>query len=391
MDERPDWYAVSGAQTLKLASAVSYSEYVRRSANLSTPEFEDDKRQIELDVPRTGASICEHILCIPLPEYGDDNDDGDVPSELLAPHLPVLRNILLAYSVRNPRVGYVQGHADVVCFLIGNINERRDEEEVFWVYASIIERVFPEDFFARIPKLHGFQVDNRLFKELVLRKLIPHTPALAQVDLTLVTSLLSCKWWVSIWVGQLPVHVLREVWDVMLGHDDGAILHLLLGLQFFQAAIDSMMVHMATEDWDSSYLYKIILQESQAIRSINPHEVLRNGHTMYGLNDEAIEDMRSTLRLDPAIRRPELSDLVRLTRFTLLELEQLHEEFAFLRFHTKAYERIKLRGLRQEFVESLVSREFTTWPVDIYVRLFQLMNPDGYGNISFSSLVKVIS
>lgn len=34
----------------------------------------------------------------------------------------------------------MQGHADVVCFLIGNINERQDEEEVFWVYASIIER-----------------------------------------------------------------------------------------------------------------------------------------------------------------------------------------------------------------------------------------------------------
>lgn len=90
---------------------------------------------------------------------------------------------------RNPRVGYVQGHADVLCFVIGNINARRDEEEVFWVYASIIERsllalcalvsatcslilhsrsthtlrvaerrVFPDDFFARAPKLHGFQV-----------------------------------------------------------------------------------------------------------------------------------------------------------------------------------------------------------------------------------------
>lgn len=37
-------------------------------------------------------------------------------------------------------MGYVQGHADVVCFLIGNINDRQDDEEVFWVYASIIER-----------------------------------------------------------------------------------------------------------------------------------------------------------------------------------------------------------------------------------------------------------
>lgn len=90
-----DWYAISGAQTLKDASPISYGEYVRRSANHATPEFEDDKRQVELDVPRTGISICEFILRVPLP----DDDDGDVPSDVLAPHLPVLRNILLAYSV----------------------------------------------------------------------------------------------------------------------------------------------------------------------------------------------------------------------------------------------------------------------------------------------------
>lgn len=65
-----------------------------------------------------------------------------------------------------------------------------------------------------------------------------------QADLTLVTSLLSCKWFVSMWVGHLPVDVLRRVWDAMLGDDDGAILHLLLGLQFFQAAVDSLTAHM---------------------------------------------------------------------------------------------------------------------------------------------------
>lgn len=37
-------------------------------------------------------------------------------------------------------MGYVQGHADVLCFLLGNVNEKRDEEETFWVYASVVER-----------------------------------------------------------------------------------------------------------------------------------------------------------------------------------------------------------------------------------------------------------
>lgn len=96
-DMTSDWFAVSGAKALQAASAVSYSDYVRRSANHSTPAFEDDRRQIDLDLPRTGASVCEFILRIPVPE--DDDDDGEFPNELLAPYLPVLRNILLAYSL----------------------------------------------------------------------------------------------------------------------------------------------------------------------------------------------------------------------------------------------------------------------------------------------------
>lgn len=103
MDAKGDWFAVSGARALQAASAVSYRDYVRRSANHSTPAFEDDRRQIDLDLPRTGASICEFILRIPVPEYDEDADDSnggdEFHSELLAPYLPVLRNILLAYSL----------------------------------------------------------------------------------------------------------------------------------------------------------------------------------------------------------------------------------------------------------------------------------------------------
>lgn len=116
-------------------------------------------------------------------------------------------------------------------------------------------------------------------------------------------------------------------------------------------------------------MYQIILKSSlSAPLELDPHEVLRHGQATYGLNDEAIEDMRSTLRLDPQLQRLELAELARQTAFSLSELAQLHEEFTFVRFHTKAYERVKLRGVRHEYIESLVAREFTT------VRLCALMD-----------------
>jgi hypothetical protein len=59
-----------------------------------------------------------------------------------------------------------------------------------------------------------------------------------------VTTLLACKWFVALWVGELPLPVLYEVWDTMLREEDGTILHLLVALHFFRLAIDEIQLHM---------------------------------------------------------------------------------------------------------------------------------------------------
>ncbi|KAG6602978.1 uncharacterized protein IUM83_06848 [Phytophthora cinnamomi] len=384
-----DWFAASGARELRDNSALDYREYVRRSEQCESPQLEEDLRQIELDLPRTGESIRLFLL---RPEEREAlGEDEELPPSVTDRFLPLLRNILAAYSVRNPRVGYVQGHADVLCFLLGNVNEKRDEEEAFWVYASVIERVFPEDFFARTPKLHGFQVDCKLYHELVVRKLVPHYPILAKVDLPLVTTLLSCKWFVSLWVGELPLSLLYEVWDTMLREDDGTILHLLVALHFFRLAVDKIQLHMEMEQWDSSYIYKIIMSQCQTATEIAPQALLQQARNLYGLKDESVEDMRAALRRLPQLRKAEFTVLAKQTHFSHLEMERLQDEFTFLRFQRKLCSRSKLRGLRQEELEGILSREFSTWPVDIYGRIYHLLKPDGYGNISFSSLIQFLS
>ncbi|KAG7391410.1 TBC1 domain member [Phytophthora pseudosyringae] len=386
---RADWFATSGARELRDNSALDYREYLRRSDGCASPQFEDDLRQIELDLPRTGESI--RLFLLAQDERDALQGDEELPQGVTQRFLPLLKNILMAYSVRNPRVGYVQGHADVLCFLLGNVNEKRDEEETFWVYASVIERVFPEDFFARTPKLHGFQVDCKLYHELVVRKLVPHYPILAKVDLPLVTTLLSCKWFVSLWVGELPLPLLCEVWDTMLREEDGTILHLLVALHFFRLAVSKIQLHMEMEQWDSSYIYKIILDQCQSATEIAPQTLLQQARTLYGLKDESVEDMRAALRRLPQLRKAEFTVLAKQTHFSHLEMERLQDEFTFLRFQRKICGRSKLRGLRLEELEGILAREFNTWPVDIYGRIYRLLNPDGYGNISYYKLIQFLS
>lgn len=93
-EQRSDWYLVSGAALLKQQSALSYADYLARSSSHVTPELEDDLRQIELDLPRTGLSICQFLLHEPVP-----NDDDDLPTHLFGPFQEKLRKILTAYSV----------------------------------------------------------------------------------------------------------------------------------------------------------------------------------------------------------------------------------------------------------------------------------------------------
>ncbi|KAG2765761.1 hypothetical protein PC129_g3938 [Phytophthora cactorum] len=386
---RSDWFATSGARELRDSSALDYRGYLRRSQSCVSPQLEDDLHQIELDLPRTGESI--RLFLLAQDERETLQEDDDLPQHVMQRFIPHLKNILVAYSVRNPRVGYVQGHADVLCFLFGNANDRRDEEETFWVYASVIERIFPEDFFARTPKLHGFQVDCKLYHELVVKKLLPHYPILAKVDLPLVTTLLSCKWFVSLWVGELPLPLLYEVWDTMLREDDGTILHLLVALHFFRLAVDEIQLHMEMEQWDSSYIYKIILNQCQSATEIAPQTLLQQARTLYGLKDESVEDMRAALRRLPQLRKAEFTVLTKQTHFSRLELERLQDEFTFLRYQRKSCGRSKLRGLRQEELESILAREFKTWPMDINGRIFSLLRPDGYGNISYYNLIQFLS
>ncbi|EEY55116.1 uncharacterized protein PITG_22159 [Phytophthora infestans T30-4] len=146
----------------------------------------------------------------------------------------------------------------------------------------------------------------------------------------------------------------------MLREDDGTILHLLVALHFFRLAVDEIQLHMEMEQWDSSYIYKIILGQCQNATEIAPQTLLQQAQTLYGFKDESVEDMRAAIRRLPQLRKAELTVLAKQTHFSRLEMERLQDEFTFLRYQRKTCGRSKLRGLRQKELESILAREFNT-------------------------------
>ncbi|KAG0275481.1 hypothetical protein BGZ95_008734 [Linnemannia exigua] len=118
-----------------------------------------------------------------------------------------LKNILLAYSIHNPLVGYCQGMNLLAGTLLLTNNT---EEESFWILVSMLGRRMPEDYFTQ--QLLSPQADQRVLKELV-QEIMPRLSQHFQemhVDLTAVTF----SWFLTLFTDCLPVETLLRVWDV---------------------------------------------------------------------------------------------------------------------------------------------------------------------------------
>ncbi|KAF9282329.1 hypothetical protein BGZ68_006064 [Mortierella alpina] len=118
-----------------------------------------------------------------------------------------LKNILIAYSLHNPTVGYCQGMNLLAGTLLLTNNS---EEEAFWILTAMLGRHLPEDYFTQ--QLLSPQADQRVLRELV-QEIMPRLSVHFQdmhVDLTAVTF----SWFLTLFTDCLPVETLLRVWDV---------------------------------------------------------------------------------------------------------------------------------------------------------------------------------
>lgn len=120
-----------------------------------------------------------------------------------------LRRVLIAYSRRNPAVGYCQGMNLLTSTLL---LVHADEEEAFWTLSAIVERILPEDFFS--PSLLPSRACPLVLLDYVqefIPKLHTHLTELG-VDLAAICF----SWFLSLFTDCLPAETLFRVWDVFL-------------------------------------------------------------------------------------------------------------------------------------------------------------------------------
>ena len=125
------------------------------------------------------------------------------------PGVAKLNEILLAYSRRNPEVGYCQGMNLITASLLLIMPTA---EDAFWVLVTMIENILPRHYYDN--SLLTSRADQQVLRQYVkdlLPRLSAHLDALA-IELEALTF----QWFLSLFTDCLSAEALYRVWDVLL-------------------------------------------------------------------------------------------------------------------------------------------------------------------------------
>ncbi|XP_055929090.1 uncharacterized protein LOC129960059 isoform X3 [Argiope bruennichi] len=147
------------------------------------------KRQIALDLLRT---MPDNI------RFADSNADG----------VRKMQEVLQAFCVHNPALGYCQG----MNFLVGMCLLFLEPEDAFWCLVAVTERYFTANYFDQ--NLIGAQADQEVLKDLLREKMPLLWQHFAQLDIELCT--VTLNWFLAIFFDCVPFETLLRIWDCFL-------------------------------------------------------------------------------------------------------------------------------------------------------------------------------
>ncbi|KAI5476629.1 hypothetical protein MNV49_007466 [Pseudohyphozyma bogoriensis] len=197
------------------------------------------------------------------------------------PGVTKLRNVLIAYSWRNPKIGYCQGMNNLTATLLLTYPS---EEDAFWVLVCMIEKILPSDYYTS--HLLVSQADQRVLKDLVER----HLPDLAAhleelgVELPAVTF----GWFLSLFTDALPIQTLLRVWDLLFVF--GTVILFRVAVAILQmnsaelfacdsaATLYALMRNMTLHQYQVDRLLKIACEDLRTVVKDRDIFTLRNRH-----------------------------------------------------------------------------------------------------------------
>lgn len=183
------WTECSGATNLRVPGY--YDDLIARPESEDHPEV---AQQIRADINRT---LTDNIFF------------------RKGPGVQKLNEVLLAYSRRNPEVGYCQGMNLITANLLLIMPSA---EEAFWILVCIIEKILPSGYYDH--SLLASRADQQVLRGYV-GEVLPRLSAHFD-DLGIALETMTFQWFLSVFTDCLSAEALFRVWDVVLCFGDGS-------------------------------------------------------------------------------------------------------------------------------------------------------------------------
>lgn len=193
------WMEVSGAADRMREEPGLYKQLLSQKLDDIATE------SIKLDIHRT---FPENIY------FANTMD----PSGLQKP----LKNVLKAFALNNPHIGYCQG----LNFLVGlMLLILRSEEKVFWLLDTVTRHHLP-DYYAS--DMLAVKAEQELLGDIIQWKLPDLYRHLDELGLH--WSLVGMKWFICLYADVLPVETVLRIWDSLFFEGSKIILRVALTL-----------------------------------------------------------------------------------------------------------------------------------------------------------------
>ncbi|CAH1785700.1 unnamed protein product [Owenia fusiformis] len=119
-----------------------------------------------------------------------------------------MQEVLLAFCMHNPTIGYCQG----MNFIVGMCLLFMEPEDSFWTLIAITEKIFIPNYFDL--NLVGAQADQEVLKDLIKEKLPELHAHLDEIEIEIST--ITLNWFLAVFFDSVPFETLLRIWDCFL-------------------------------------------------------------------------------------------------------------------------------------------------------------------------------
>lgn len=190
------WCLTSGAMYLHYQNQTTYQTLLRANVGKQSLAIEE----IEKDLNRS------------LPEYSAYQSPEGISR---------LRNVLTAYSWKNPEIGYCQAMNIVTAALL----IFQSEEQAFWTLSQLIEKYVP-GYYSKT--MYGTLLDQRVFEALVEKTMPILWEHITRYDIQL--SVVSLPWFLSLFLNSMPLVFAFRIMDVFFVHGPRVLFQVALAI-----------------------------------------------------------------------------------------------------------------------------------------------------------------